>query len=171
MKKKTKHIMAPAKRTSKTASPTENRRRAALGDKMGSQAQELVAFLKQISTAKGKVEIEGVMVEKKMVLSFLFAREIWEIFNSGDGSIFRDLADFAEVPTARPSLAKAWSMREYWQQCLDAGFTPPSIKKKKIIKAIVAETGCAERTAERDATAAGLGEVFGWKAGRPRSRF
>jgi hypothetical protein len=156
-KTKTRHIMRSAKRPAKKADPTENRRRCAYGDNLDSPAVLLFDFLRQVSSRPSPA------------LCWSFTEELSKIYRSGDGSILRALADLIEVPISRPALEIAWSQREYWQQAVDAGVAPPGVKKKDIIKSIIKGSGCNERTAEKAARDAGLAEIFGWKAGRPRS--
>ena len=156
-KTKTRHIMRSAKRPAKKATPTENRRRSTYGDNLDSPAVLLFDFLRQVSSRPSPA------------LCWCFTEELAKIYRSGDGSILRALADLIEVPISRPALEIAWSQREYWQQALDAGFNPPRVKKKDIINSIINGSGCNERTAEKAAQDAGLAEVYGWKAGRPRN--
>ena len=157
VKSKTSHVMIPSKRTSLKDSPTSNRIKATLGDKEGNPAVLLFGFLKQLSSRPNPA------------LSLVFAEEMGQILKSGDGAILRSLADLIETQVARPALEAAWSMREYWTPCMEAGFPPPQVKKKEIISRIMARSGCNERTAEKAATEAGLAKVYGWKAGRPRN--
>ena len=156
-KNKTRHIMRSAKRPAKKATPTENRRRSTYGDNLDSPAVLLFDFLRQVSSRPSPA------------LCWSFTEELAKIFKSGDGSILRALADLIEVPISRPALEIAWSQRESWQQALDAGINPPRVKKKDIIDSIIKCSGCNERTAEKAVRDAGLAEVYGWKAGRPRS--
>jgi hypothetical protein len=171
--KKTRHIMEPAKRTEKNLGATENRIKATEGDRTGKPDREaargLLALLGQISTASGMVEGGGGKFEKKLILSLLFAKEVWQAVQKKRAGILREMADLIEVPEARPALVAAWRLREYWTPCLEAGFQPPHIKKSVILDSIMAAADCNHRTAEKAAKEAGLEKVFGWKAGRPRS--
>ncbi len=169
-KPKSRHIMSPSKRTTEKKTPTENRRIATYGEKLESPATSILSLLQQIAGGGSKMRREGKWVNVTPELALCFAKDIWDIVQSKDGSILRDMADLIEAPVARPALAEAWSLREYWTPCMEAGFNPPQIKKEKIISAIMETTGCNSRTAEKAATEAGLGKVFKWKAGRPRTR-
>jgi hypothetical protein len=169
-KPKTRHIMAPSKRTNKKRTPTENRRIAAYGEKLDSPAIGILSLLQQIAGGGSKMRREGKWVNVTPELALCFAKDIWDIVQSEDGTILREMADLVEAPIARPALEAAWSMREYWSPYLEDGFNPPQVKKVKIIQSIMAATGCNSRTAEKAATEAGLSEVFKWKAGRPRKK-
>jgi hypothetical protein len=178
VKPKSRHIMSPSKRTTQKKTPTENRWIATYGEKLKSPAISILSLLQQIAgggskqrrNKEGELDPKGEWVNVTPHLALCFAKDIWDIVQSKDGSILRDMADLIEAPVSRPALAEAWSLREYWTPCMEAGFNPPQIKKEKIISAIMETTGCNLRTAEKAATEAGLGKVFKWKAGRPRTQ-
>jgi len=167
-KQKASHIMAPSKRTTAKADASESRRRATLGDRLNSPATELINLLRQIAAGGGKLVRGGGVINIQPRLAITLAHKLWMIIESQDGSTLRDMAALVEVPVARQALAAAYAIRQ------DLEHYPPDIrprfKRSAIVNSIMSTTGCDQRTAEKAAAEAGLKELFGWKAGRPRTR-
>lgn len=168
-KPKARHTMHPAKRTTAKADAASNRHRAQYGDRQDSPAVELHALLNQIAAGGGwmrqgkkkKVNIQG-------DIAIVFAKKVWDIFQSGDGSALRDLAAFADAPVARRALEAAYAIRQDLEHY--ANEDRPRFKRTAIVRSIMSTAGCDQRTAEKATAEAGLKELFGWKAGRPRTR-
>lgn len=167
-KKKTRHIMAPSKRTTAKADASENRRRATLGDRLDSPAADLINLVHQIAAGGGKLRRGGKTINLQPHLASTLAQRLWAIIESQDGTTLRDMAALVEVPVARPALAAAFSAIEDLQHYDEDN--RPKIKSREIVTSIMRSTGCDERTAKKAIAEAGLKNLFGWRSGRPRTR-
>lgn len=168
-KAKTRHTMQPAKRTTAKAEAATNRHRARYGDRQDSTAVELYGLIHQVAAGggrmrRGKKKPTNIQGE----VAVIFAKKIWDILQSGDGTALRDLATLAEAPVARPALEAAYAIRQDLEHY--APEDRPRFKRIDIVHSIKTSTGCDTRTSEKAVADAGLKELFGWKAGRPRSR-
>lgn len=167
-KKKTRHIMAPSKRTTAKADASENRRRATLGDRIDSPAAELINLVRQIAAGGGKLRRGGKTINLQPHLAILLAKKLWTIIESQDGTTLRDMAALVDAPVARPALAAAFAAMEDLQHYSEGD--RPHIKSCEIAAAIMQSTGCDQRTAKKAAAEAGLKNLFAWRSGRPRTR-
>jgi hypothetical protein len=167
-KKKTRHIMAPSKRTTAKADASENRRRATLGDRLDSPAADLISLIRQIAGGGCKTHREGKAINLQPHLAIVLAKKLWTIIESQDGNTLRDMAALVDAPVAREALAAAYAIAEDLQHYAEGD--RPHIKSCEIVAAIMHSTGCDERTAKKAIAEAGLKNLFGWRSGRPRTR-
>jgi hypothetical protein len=167
-KPKARHTMHPAKRTTAKADAASNRHRARYGDRQDSPAVELHALLQQVAAGGGWMRGKKKKVNIQGDTAVVFAKKIWNIFESGDGAALRDFAALADAAVARPALEAAYAIRQDLEHY--ANEDRPRFKRAAIVRSIMSTTGCDQRTAEKATAEAGLKELFGWKAGRPRSR-
>ena len=167
-KKKTRHIMAPSKRTTVKADASENRRRATLGDRLDSPAADLISLVRQIAAGGGKAWRGREPINLQPHLAITLAQKLWTIIESQDGDTLRDMAALVDTPVAREALAAAYAVAEDLQHYPEGD--RPHIKSCELVDSIMRSTGCNERTAKKAIAEAGLKKLFGWRSGRPRTR-
>jgi hypothetical protein len=167
-KPKARHTMQPAKRTTAKADAASNRHRAQFGDRQDSPAVELHALLHQVAAGGGWMRGKKKKANIQGDIAVVFAKKIWNIFESGDGAALRDFAALADAPVARPALEAAYAIRQDLEHY--ANEDRPRFNRAAVVRSIMSSTGCDQRTAEKATAEARLKELFGWRAGRPRIR-